>query len=205
MCDELVKKLAERGIDLARAADKVNLAQLETFELPLISKVRAALATAKIPVLMEQVELMEAGGEPLVVFSCHREPILALDGRPGWAVITGDVHPNARTEIVAAFQAGKLRGVASTIFAGGTGITLTHGHQVVMVDLYWTPGINLQAEDRVCRRGQNRGVVVQRIVADHEFDRRVTQILSRKQELIEDTVDAAAVEPTFGLEAGGLA
>jgi len=198
-CDELVARLAAHGIDLSRATERVDLAQIQQIEFTMISKIRAALATAKIPAMLEQVEMMEAAGEPLVVFSCHREPIDMLGRRTGWAAITGDVRAEQRTEIVDAYQAGKLRGVASTMQSGGTAITLTRGHMVLLVDLFWTPGINLQAVDRVCRMGQNRGVVVLRLVADHALEHFVTDVLTVKERLIDQTIDAATVGPDEGL------
>lgn len=157
-----------------------------------ISRVRAELATAKIPAMLEMVEGYEEAGEPLVVFSYHRTPIDALEGREGWEVITGDVSPARRSEIEAKFQAGKLRGIAATIQAGGVAITLTKACHALFVDLAWTPALNAQAEDRICRIGQDRGVIITRLVGNHPLDQRVTALLAEKQALINVTVEAAA-------------
>src|SRR5207253_9438890 len=53
-------KLAEKGISLEAALENSKLPVV--FEL--MSKVRAALATAKIPAMLEQVEAVEEAGEP---------------------------------------------------------------------------------------------------------------------------------------------
>jgi SNF2 family DNA or RNA helicase len=156
-----------------------------------LSAARTVLAESKIPALMGIVEEHEEQGEPLVVFSAHRAPIDELEGRSGWAVITGDVSPAERSRIEDAFQRGELKGLAATIRAGGVAITLTRAHRVVFVDLDWTPALNLQAEDRVCRIGQNRGVIVTNLVGDHELDRRILEVLSRKRDLIDATVEQA--------------
>jgi hypothetical protein len=162
---------------------------LPPFEL--LSEARAILASAKIPCLLDLVEEYEEAEEPLVVFSAHRAPVLAFADRPGWAIITGDTSPAERTEIEDAFQRGELKGVAATIQAGGVAITLTHASNAIFVDLDWTPALNAQAEDRIYRIGQKRGVLITRLVAEHAIDERLAVLLSAKQDLIDASVDAA--------------
>lgn len=156
-----------------------------------LSAARAALATAKIPALLEVVQDFEDRNEPLVVFSAHLRPLLRVGRRTGWATITGETSAERRAQIAEAFQAGRLRGVACAIRAGGVAITLTRAANVVFVDRSWTPAENTQAEDRCCRIGQSRGVNVLLLVADHPVDERVTEIQEAKQALIEASVDAS--------------
>ena len=146
---------------------------------------------AKIPALLKMVEDFEEQEEPLVVFSAHRAPIDMLGERPGWATITGDTPPDERTRIEDAFQAGRLKGVASTIKAGGVAITLTRAAHALFCDLEWTPALNAQAEDRICRIGQTRGCVITTLAADHPLDERIVELLSSKSQLIDASVDAA--------------
>ena len=157
-----------------------------------ISRVRAALATAKIPALLDLVKEYEENGEPVVVFSCHRAPVDLLGKREGWATITGDTPAAKRSEIEAAFQRGDLKGVAATIRAGGVAITLTRSHHMVFVDQDWTPELNRQATYRCKRIGQTSPVTVRRLIADHLMDERVAEILAGKSALIDSTVNAAA-------------
>lgn len=191
ICDEVVERLRAKGIDLETATED-QIAAIGHAGFSELSAARAALARAKVPALLGLVEEHEEGEDPLVVFSYHRAPVDVLGEREGWATITGDVSPEKRTEIVARFQRGELRGVAATIQAAGVGLTLTRAHQVLFVDLAWTPALNAQAEDRVCRIGQDRGVVVTTLVADHPLDERVTELLTRKQRIISASVDASA-------------
>ncbi|MDR7461763.1 MAG: DEAD/DEAH box helicase [Armatimonadota bacterium] len=177
---EALAALAERGLELddleALRRDKVAFSQ--------ISSVRASLCTAKIPALLDLVETYEESEEPVVVFSAHRAPIDALAGREGWAVITGDTPAAERSRAVEAFQAGALRGIAGTTGAMGVGVTLTRASHVIVVDRDWTPAANAQAEDRVCRIGQDRGVLITDIVAEGTLDERVASVLRTKQALI---------------------
>lgn len=193
LLDEVLDALAEQGVDLDEAAELIDLTKVSGAAFEQLSKARAALATAKIPSMLELVEACEEEGEPLIVFSAHRAPIDVLAKRRGWATITGSQKAEERQESVRAFQAGELRGIACTIKAGGIGITLTRAAHEIFVDLAWTPADNNQAEDRACRIGQTRSVLVRRLVADHELDRRIEQVLRAKQEIIDATVEPSAV------------
>lgn len=190
-CDEVLEALRAVGVDLTRVDADLERAQT-AIPFDQWSRVRAALAAAKTPAILEQVEQYEDAGEPILVFSAHRAPVDALGCREGWATITGDAAPAARTAIVERFQAGELRGIAATIKAAGVGLTLTRANQVLFVDLEPTPALNAQAEDRVCRIGQTRGVIVTRLIAAHKLDERITELLAIKQALIEGSVEASA-------------
>ncbi len=195
MCDDVLEMLRGCGIELSEAALEVDL-RIPEDVMRRISAARTALSAAKIPALLELVESYEEAEEPLIVFSPHRAAIDLVAARPGWLTITGDTPDERRAEVAAAFQSGTHRGLAGTIQAAGTGLTLTKAAHVVFVSLDWTPALNQQAEDRLCRIGQHRGVLVQRLVADHELDRRVHGLLVRKQQLINATMPAAMPDGT---------
>ena len=163
----------------------------ESLNFKKLSAARAALAKAKIPAMLEVVESYEEQAEPLVVFSAHLAPIDTLTKREGWAVITGATAPDKRTEIEAAFQAGTLRGVACTIKAGGIAITLTRAANMLFVDKEWTPFLNVQAEDRIYRIGQSRGVQIISLIGDHPIDHRIAELCSIKTAIVNASVEAA--------------
>lgn len=193
LCDEAWAALQAAGVDLA---DAEALAKATTggvaFEL--MSRARAALATAKIGAMNEWLDELEEAEEPAVVFSMHLAPVLAAGKRPGWAIISGDVPADERGAIVASFQRGELKGIAGTIGAMGVGVTLTRAAHAILVDRAFTPALNAQAEDRLVRIGQTRGVLITRLIAAHRLDERVAELLSAKQEVIESSVGASAVE-----------
>lgn len=154
------------------------------------SALRAALAQAKIPAMLELVESFEEQGVPLVVASAHRAPVEALGQRAGWATIMGGMAPEARQQVVRDFQAGKLKGVALTIAAGGVGLTLTQAHTMLFVDLDWTPALNAQCEDRICRIGQmaNKCQII-RLMADHPLEKHIHKLIAVKVALIQGAVE----------------
>ncbi len=206
-----LKRKEEKAIDQTLLED-ANMdrswqAVLEAQELSDIgfeglSKARALLAEAKIAAMLAMVEEFEEQGEPLVVFSAHDAPIQALAGRVGWLTITGETTSAKRQQRASAFQnseeitwgesapgnEGPPMGIAGNIQAMGTAITLTRASHVLFVDQAWTPALNWQAEDRICRIGQTRGCVVHRLVADHPLDRRVAELLGQKTSMVEGAI-----------------
>ena len=63
-----------------------------------MSRILTVLAVAKYKAALEIVKEHEKRGEPLLVFSMHREPIDLLAKRKGWLTITGDVPAEKRSE-----------------------------------------------------------------------------------------------------------
>lgn len=199
-CDEALKSLmgnvkaSDENYDaiLRQALEKVVQTKGMGAGFEKIAEARSALTIAKIPALLEFVEEYEEQEKPLIVFSAHRAPIEALATREGWAAIHGNVSHEQRTATVADFQAGKLKGVAITIKAGGVGITLTNGCHVLFVDLDWTPEINAQAVARAMRIGQTRAVQVISMVADHKIDKNQQKLLLNKQSIVDASTNASS-------------
>jgi SNF2 family DNA or RNA helicase len=192
LCDQALAALDALGVDLGKAVALATDTQNKSLAFEQISKARAALATAKLDAAIEMVEAFEDAEEPVVVFSAHLAPLSVLGAREGWALLTGATSAAQRTQIAADFQAGKLKGIACSIKAGGVAITLTRACNSIFIDEEWTPGLNSQAQDRVYRIGQSRGVVITRLVASHALDRRIAALLAEKTEIISGSVDAAS-------------
>lgn len=159
------------------------------------SAIRAKLAAARIPAAIEIVETYEENETPLLVFSYHKKPVIEIGKRDGWASITSETDPLERRNIVRNFQAGKLKGVALTIGAGGVGLTLTRASHVLFVDLDWTPAMNLQAEDRAHRIGQINAVLIMQMVSKHPLDRHVYNLIAKKMRMIELAMQKMQFKP----------
>jgi SNF2 family DNA or RNA helicase len=131
------------------------------------------------------MDLIESTDRQIVVFSQFSQMIKLLGTRLDKAGIPhglyiGDTSPKDRTKIEEDFQAGKLKVFAGTISAGGVGITLTASSTVIFIDRGWSPSINIQAEDRLHRIGQNSGVQVIDIRARGTIDARRAQRIQQK-------------------------
>lgn len=179
LLDTILEKLGRSAIEEMARAERVSGAMMEA---------RAALARIKLPFALQYIETFENAHTPVVFFSAHKDPVVVMGQREGWEAITGDTPANDRQRIVQDFQDGKLKGIALTIRAGGVGFTLTRSAHAVFLDLDWTPSGNEQAEDRLARIGQKNAVQIIRLVAEHELDEILEDVLSRKSGIIDATI-----------------
>ena len=135
---------------------------------------------------MDLIEALEDQG-PLLVCGCSVEVIQALGKRKGWEYIEGQVSTAKRNDYKNAFNEGKLKGLAFTIGAGGTGMNLPAAQNMVILDLHWNEGKNKQALGRNDRHDSvHEKLNYYFIVANHPFQRRLHDILRRKSDLAED-------------------
>lgn len=183
LCDRTLEVLLSAGVDVERCeAEALRTAEAKIgFEE--MSRVRMALAAAKLRAALELVPEYEESDTPLLFLSDHKAPVEAVGSRDGWAFIHGGTPQDERPQIVRRFQAGELKGIALTIRAGGIGITLTRASNVLRIDRNWTPALNEQAEDRVHRIGQSAAVLVKDLVADHVLDQRMHEVCMEKSSM----------------------
>ncbi len=65
--------------------------------------------------------------------------------------------------------------------AGGTGLNLTAADHVFLLDPWWNPAVEEQAADRAHRFGQERPVMVYRMVAKDTVEERILALQDRKR------------------------
>ena len=67
--------------------------------------------------------------------------------------------------------------------AGGTGLNLTAADHVFLLDPWWNPAVEDQAADRAHRIGQDRPVMVYRMVAKDTVEERIFALQAKKRAL----------------------
>ena len=75
--------------------------------------------------------------------------------------------------------------------AGGTGLNLTAADHVFLVDPWWNPAVEDQAADRAHRIGQDKPVMVYRMVARDTVEERILALQQHKRQLSEAALGAA--------------
>ena len=103
-----------------------------------------------------------------------------------------------RAGVVATFQAdGGPSVMLLSLKAGGTGLNLTAADHVFLIDPWWNPAVEDQAADRAHRIGQDKSVMVYRMVARDTVEERILELQDRKRALADaalaDAGGAAAI------------
>lgn len=134
-------------------------------------------AEAKIRCVIEYIlDLLESGREKFLVFAHHK---LVLDSvceelgkkNVGFIRIDGATSSADRQSLCQKFQFSEKTSVAVlSITAANMGLTLSSADLVVFAELFWNPGVLIQAEDRVHRIGQTSSVNIHYLVAKGTAD-----------------------------------
>ena len=97
--------------------------------------------------------------------------------------LDGSTPAKARSERIAAFQAGQGDVFLISLKAGGTGLNLTAADYVIHMDPWWNPAVEDQASDRAHRIGQTRPVTTYRLVTEGTIEEQIVDIHHHKRDL----------------------
>jgi SWI/SNF-related matrix-associated actin-dependent regulator 1 of chromatin subfamily A len=139
------------------------------------------------------------GDSKLVVFTVHKVVIDALmDEFKSIAVkVDGSCSAEQRHAAVEKFQNDPdTKLFVGNIQAAGTGLTLTAASSVAFLELPWTPGELVQAEDRCHRIGQKDTVNVYYLLAEGTIEEKIAELLDEKRQVLEAVLDGNEVEET---------
>jgi SNF2 family DNA or RNA helicase len=168
--------------------------KLETVTVPFTecSDLRHKTALLKLPHCLRYTdELIASGLDCLVIYAHHRDVLEQIHEHYGdqSCVIFGDTKISCRIPIVQEFQAGRKKIFIGGLKAAGTGITLTRASTVVFFETDWNPATMAQAEDRLCRIGQEKMVHVIHPVLDGSLDANMVRKMLRKKEAVYRVLD----------------
>ena len=87
--------------------------------------------------------------------------------------------------MVAAFQQDETAPpvLLVSLKAGGTGLNLTRATHVLHYDRWWNPAVEDQATDRAYRIGQQRAVLVHKLVTAGTLEERIAALIDDKRQL----------------------
>ncbi|MBZ0235377.1 MAG: DEAD/DEAH box helicase, partial [Deltaproteobacteria bacterium] len=161
--------------------------------------------SGKLGRMRELAEIIAAKQEKVLVFSQFREttaPLAAflagVFGRPG-LVLHGDTAVKERGALVKRFQEDEdVPFFVLSLKAGGTGLNLTAASHVVHFDRWWNPAVEDQATDRAFRIGQQRNVLVHKLVCRGTLEEKIDALIAEKRglsrQLLEGTDEVKLTE-----------
>lgn len=170
--------------------------RLEIFERQkTISALFRATAQAKATAVVRWVMNALQEGRSFIFFAYHRVVLDAVEEAVSLANIEymridGSTPAAKRQENVNAFQQNVTMRIAIlSIGAAGTGITLTRVSECVFGELFWTPGVVIQAEDRIHRLSQSSVCDIRYLLGTGTLDTYVHPVLCKKLSTLDALVD----------------
>ena len=156
--------------------------------------------SSKLQLLREKLlELKERGHRALVFsqFTSHLELIRreCEDAGVTYQYLDGSTPAGRRQELVESFQGGVGDVFLISLKAGGTGLNLTAADYVIHMDPWWNPAVEDQATDRAHRMGQERPVVVYRLISRETVEEQILSLHEEKRDLVDGVLsgtDAAS-------------
>ena len=160
----------------------------------IISELFRATSVAKCDAVVQWVMNKLAEGESFIFFAYHRVILDAVEAAVQnsyeYMRIDGSTPAITRQKNVEAFQSNpKIRIAILSIMAAGTGVTLTRVSKVVFGELFWVPGVMIQAEDRAHRISQTQPVEVTYLMGTETLDTYVHPSLCKKLATLDSLVD----------------
>jgi superfamily II DNA or RNA helicase len=161
----------------------------------------ARLGSSKVARLLSALSDLTAEGHRALVFSQWTSLLDLIEPHLNAASIGFvrlDGTTRDRAKVVEQFQdeAGPPVMLLS-LKAGGTGLNLTAADHVFLIDPWWNPAVEEQAADRAHRIGQDKPVLVYRLVAKDTVEERILELQAKKRSLADsalgDASQAAAI------------
>jgi superfamily II DNA or RNA helicase len=174
-------------------------------------------ASAKLLFLDTLLQSLKAGGHRVLIFSQFTHMLDILQDYlffRGFSCerLDGSVRGDERFEAVKSFQKDKEKFVfLLSTRAGGVGLTLTAADTVVFYDSDWNPQMDLQAQQRAHRIGQEKEVTVYRLICENTVEDAILKRAQKKLAMVDEILAADetkaidASEVRFLIRAGAAA
>jgi superfamily II DNA or RNA helicase len=157
---------------------------------------QTAPTSSKVDRLLEALSEATADGHKALIFSQWTGFLDLVEPHLRAADIAFtrlDGSTNDRAAVVAEFQSEAGPPVMLiSLKAGGTGLNLTAADHVFLLDPWWNPAVEDQAADRAHRIGQDRPVIVYRMIAKDTVEERIFALQEKKRTLADIALGAAA-------------
>lgn len=190
---DVVQRLEAGGSVLAALEALLRLRQAACH--PALLPGQSAQTSAKLEVLLALLDEAVAEGHKALVFSQWTRLLDLLEPHLGRAALGFgrlDGSTRDRAGVVAGFQ--DPQGpplLLVSLRAGGVGLNLTAADHVFILDPWWNPAVEEQAADRAHRIGQDRPVMVYRLVARDTVEEGMLALQQRKRQLSQAALGGA--------------
>jgi len=160
----------------------------------LLEQNQNATESAKFDYLIDLLETLRKENHRVLIFSQFTSMLSLIEAHliaeeVSYLILTGATKD--RQSLVERFQGGEGEIFLISLKAGGTGLTLTGADTVIHYDPWWNPAAENQATDRAYRIGQNKPVIVHKLICQETVEERIQQMQKRKNTLADNILDGS--------------
>ena len=146
--------------------------------------------SGKMDKCISTVQSILDNGEKTLIFTQYKEmgdilcKVIAEECNTEPLFFHGSLTVPQREDLINRFQnEDDAKIMILSLKAGGTGLNLTKATNVIHYDLWWNPAVEDQATDRTYRIGQDKNVMVHRMITLGTFEEKIDEMLKSKKEL----------------------
>ncbi|UYG17821.1 DEAD/DEAH box helicase [Brachybacterium huguangmaarense] len=198
--DRVLQRERQKLLGLAGDIDRhrfivfrsLTLLRMLALDPAIVDAEHAGVASSKLEALLENLDEVIAEHHRVLVFSqftSHLARVAERLDERGIAHAYLDGSTADRARVVESFRTGDAPVFLISLKAGGFGLTLTEADYVFLLDPWWNPAAEAQAVDRAHRLGQDRSVMVYRMVAEDTIEEKVLALQERKRTLFTSLTD----------------
>lgn len=192
---DVVERLRAGGNVMAALEALLRLRQAACHSSLVPGQTSKSGSSSKLETLFARLEEAVADGHKALVFSQWTSLLDLLE--PGlrereidWLRLDGSTRD--RGGVVSGFQSDDGPPVMLlSLRAGGTGLNLTAADHVFLLDPWWNPAVEQQAADRAHRIGQDKPVVLHRLIARNTVEEGILKLHARKRALADAALEDA--------------
>jgi len=192
----LIGDLTKHRFEIFRS---LTLLRQLSLDASLVDDSYANIPSTKLDALVEMLGDIVSEGHRTLVFSQFTGYLTKVRHRLTEAGITTsylDGRTRRRQEAIDSFVNGSAPVFLISLKAGGFGLNLTEADYVILLDPWWNPATEAQAIDRTHRIGQDKKVMVYRMVARETIEERVMALKEHKAALFDAVMSGTSAKGT---------
>ncbi len=154
-----------------------------------VEEAKKVHSSAKFEALFELFEELLEEGRRVLLFSQFTSMLSLIENelkkrKISYTKLTGATRK--RQEAIERFKNGEADIFLISLKAGGVGLNLTEADTIIHYDPWWNPAVENQATDRAYRIGQDKPVMVYKLIVANTLEEKIIELQERKRVLAQN-------------------
>ena len=159
--------------------------------------------SVKLEVLAELIENLYGNQHKVVIFSRFTRMLKIIKNKVSKMnlnIYYLDGNTMDRIAVVDAFEHDENGIFLISLKAGGTGLNLVSADTAILFDPWWNPAVEQQAADRIYRIGQQKSVMIYKLICANTIEEKIQLLQQKKHELAMRVLEGREVPATLSAD-----